>query len=57
MDCRLQWRLLINAKKNKNLSAALATFLRPWPVPIYLFKQLALHVYSRSFLKREHVAQ
>lgn len=49
IDCRLQWRLLITAVKTKNMRAALSTFLRPYPVPAYLFKQLALQVYLRSF--------
>lgn len=41
LDCRLQWRLLILAVKQKNLKAAAATFLRPWPVPLYLMQKLA----------------
>lgn len=41
LDCRLQWRLLILAVKNKNPTAALATFLRPWPVPMYLLQKLS----------------
>ena len=40
LDCRLQWRLLILAVKNHNIKAALATFLHPWPVPLYLMRQL-----------------
>lgn len=41
MDCRLQWRLLILAVKNRDIRSAAATFLRPWPVPWYLAGQLA----------------
>ena len=48
VDCRLQWRLLILAVKNNDWKAALATFARPWPVPAYLVKQLALQVWIRS---------
>ena len=51
VDCRLQWRLLINAVKNRNIIAALSTFLRPYPVPIYLMKQLALQAVLRTFPK------
>jgi succinoglycan biosynthesis protein ExoU len=40
VDCRLQWRYLINAVKGKNITAALKTFLRPSPVPLYLVGQL-----------------
>ena len=47
IDCRLQWRLLITAVKTKNLAAAIATFLRPYPVPFYLIKQLAGGFYRR----------
>lgn len=41
VDCRLQWRLLILAVKQRNPAACLATFLRPLPVPFYLAVQLA----------------
>ena len=47
IDCRLQWRLLITAVKSRRLLAALATFLRPWPVPIYLVKQLGTEARRR----------
>jgi succinoglycan biosynthesis protein ExoU len=40
LDCRLQWRLLINAVKARDIPSALKTFLRPWPVPAYLAGQL-----------------
>jgi len=49
VDCRLQWRLLINAVKGRNLRAALATFLRPYPVPLYLMEQLIKQAYIRTF--------
>lgn len=39
-DCRLQWRLLIEAVKARSVKTALATFLRPFPVPFYLVSQL-----------------
>ncbi len=48
MDCRLQWRLLIIAVKQKDWRAALKTFMRPWPVPLYLVRQLALQCKLRS---------
>jgi succinoglycan biosynthesis protein ExoU len=51
IDCRLQWRLLINAVKTRNLVAALATFIRPYPVPFYLCKQLLQQAMIRSFPK------
>lgn len=47
IDCRLQWRLLILAVKSRNIGAALATFLRPYPVPLYLLKQLWLEALKR----------
>ena len=47
MDCRLQWRLLINAVKARSAKAAIATFLRPYPVPLYLLQQLAGEFYTR----------
>ncbi|MCB9988473.1 MAG: glycosyltransferase family 2 protein [Rhodospirillales bacterium] len=39
-DCRLQWRLLINAVKNRDILSGVATFVRPWPVPLYLLGKL-----------------
>ena len=48
-DCRLQWRRLISAVKNRDARAAIGTFLRPWPVPLYLTKQLAMQAYLRTF--------
>jgi len=52
IDCRLQWRLLIIAIKNRKMGDIISTFLRPFPVPWYLVKQLALEVYIRSFPKK-----
>jgi succinoglycan biosynthesis protein ExoU len=50
-DCRLQWRLLINAIKKRDVTAALRTFLRPYPVPFCNMQQLAEQVYLRTFLR------
>jgi succinoglycan biosynthesis protein ExoU len=47
VDCRLQWRLLINAVKERNARAALATFMRPMPVPLYLLTQLKNEFFAR----------
>jgi len=55
IDCRLQWRLLINAVKNKNIAAAIATFLRPYPVPVYLSKQLAGEFYRRVAARNRRI--
>jgi len=49
VDCRLQWRLLINAVKSRDAGACLRTFLRPWPVPLYNMQQLARQAYLRTF--------
>jgi succinoglycan biosynthesis protein ExoU len=54
LDCRLQWRLLILAVKNRRLGAAIHTFIRPWPVPWYLIKQLGLQCWLRS--TKKHIA-
>lgn len=48
VDCRLQWRLLIDAVKNRSGAAALRTFWRPWPVPFYLIEQLTAQIVLRS---------
>ena len=40
IDCRLQWRLLILAVRQHEFKKGVATFFRPFPVPIYLLKQL-----------------
>jgi succinoglycan biosynthesis protein ExoU len=48
VDCRLQWRLLIEAVKKRNLKAALVCFRRPYPVPFYLLHKLLEQIYRRS---------
>jgi len=40
IDCRLQWRLLILAVKERHWGSAMRTFMRPLPVPLYLGQQL-----------------
>ena len=53
MDCRLQWRLLILAVKQKNIRGIIATFIKPIPVVIYLLRHLLLEVAFRGLkLKR-----
>ncbi len=52
VDCRLQWRLLIEAVKNRDLVAAIKTFIRPYPVPVYLTKMLAFEFFKRTGLVR-----
>ncbi len=47
VDCRLQWRLLINAVRARNTKVAIKTFLRPYPVPLYLLERLASQFYTR----------
>jgi len=51
VDCRLQWRLMINAVKARNPVAVLKCLLRPWPVPAYvlgkLWEQFAIRVLGR----------
>jgi len=57
VDCRLQWRLLINAVKKRDARAALATFAKPYPVPFYLLARLAEQACLRTagmFKKRGH---
>lgn len=49
VDCRLQWRLLISAIKKRDGRRALSTFLRPYPVPVYLMEQLIRQAYLRTF--------
>jgi succinoglycan biosynthesis protein ExoU len=56
VDCRLQWRLLIGAVKARDARAALATFLRPWPVPFYLLERLLEQIVVRT-LKRRNKAE
>ena len=52
IECRLQWRLLILAVKNRSLYEAIQTFLHPYPVPFYLCKQLIYQFFIRCFLKQ-----
>ena len=40
-NCRLQWRLLIEAVKKRDIIATAKTFMHPWPVPLYLLEKLA----------------
>lgn len=40
VECRLQWRIMINAMKSRQFGTALATFTQPWPVPWYLARRL-----------------
>lgn len=47
IDCRLQWRLMIFAVKQRSLKQSLATFLRSLPVPVYLLRQLLEQVTLR----------
>jgi len=54
VDCRLQWRLLINAVKKRDAVAALRTFLRPWPVPLYNMQQLLEQLYLRTIASRRN---
>jgi succinoglycan biosynthesis protein ExoU len=48
VDCRLQWRLLISAVKNRDFIAGLKTFARPYPVPFYLLARLAEQIVERT---------
>ena len=48
VDCRLQWRNLILAVKQRSVPAALACFHRPYPVPFYLAGKLAGQLYLRT---------
>jgi succinoglycan biosynthesis protein ExoU len=49
IDCRLQWRLLIEAVKHHDIPKAFSCFLRPWPVPFYLARRLCEQLYIRLF--------
>ncbi len=51
VDCRLQWRLLIEAVKQRDLHKVLASFTRPWPVPLYLLARLTEQIVIRSARK------
>jgi len=46
-DCRLQWRLLIEAVKRRHFSSALETFQRPHPIPLFLLSKLAQECFVR----------
>lgn len=54
IDCRLQWRLLINAVKEKNISAALRTFTGHPKVSLSLLGQL-WEQFQIRILKKEDV--
>jgi succinoglycan biosynthesis protein ExoU len=49
IDCRLQWRLLIKAAKQRDAVAALRTFMRPYPVPLYNMQKLVEQAFVRTF--------
>jgi succinoglycan biosynthesis protein ExoU len=51
IDCRLQWRLLILAVKDRDIRAGFLTFLRPHPVPLYLTGKLWEQFLIRIFGK------
>lgn len=40
IDCRYQWRCLIEAVKQRHIKGCIKTFLRPYPVPFYLSGKL-----------------
>lgn len=48
VDCRLQWRNLILAVKNKDPKTAIQCFQRPWPVTLYLAVRLMEQFYHRT---------
>jgi succinoglycan biosynthesis protein ExoU len=48
VDCRLQWRLAINAVKSRSPQKFFGTFIRPWPVPVYVLGQLINQVWVRA---------
>lgn len=48
IDCRLQWRNLILAVKQKDMKAAMECFRRPWPVAPYLLQRLLEQAYVRT---------
>lgn len=47
MDSRLQWRLLIEAVKHRNVAAAAKTFSRSLPVTLFLIKMLLEEAFRR----------
>ncbi len=54
IECRLQWRLLILAVKNRSLYQAIQTFLHPYPVPFYLCRQLIYQFLIRYLFKKSN---
>jgi len=52
VDCRLQWRLLINAVKQRNAVAAVRTFMRPYPVALSNMQLLLEQVFVRTFRRK-----
>jgi len=52
VDCRLQWRILIVAVKNRDIRGMIRTFLKPYPIPVYLLGQLGLQLFLRLFKSR-----
>lgn len=56
VDCRLQWRLLINAVKERDAGAALGAFARPYPVPFYLLARLVEQLAVRTSRKLKRSA-
>lgn len=40
VNCRYQWRCLIDGVKDKDIATCVKTFLRPYPVPFYLCGKL-----------------
>ena len=51
IDCRYQWRVLIEAVKDRDIKACVGCFFRPWPVPFYLVGQLLEQLIVRSLSK------
>jgi len=52
IDCKLQWRLLINAVKKHDLYKCLQCYMQPWPVPLYLTQQL-IEQFKLRIIKRQ----
>jgi succinoglycan biosynthesis protein ExoU len=48
VDCRLQWRLLIEAVKQRDLRGCLTSFRRPHPIPSYLLSKLSRELAQRT---------
>jgi succinoglycan biosynthesis protein ExoU len=47
IDCRLRWRMFIDAIEHGRLVRAAACFLGPWPLPMHLLRMLGWRVASR----------